>query len=111
MATPAYQKLKPLRTVLIPLVLFVVASQGAESNVVINEIMYHPPLEMEELQYVELCNRGKMEVDVSGWSLAKGVKFKFPEKTRIAAGGYLVICRNREIFKANYGGVAAAGDW
>ena len=84
---------------------------AADSDVVINEIMYHPPLEMEELQYVELCNRGKAEVDVSGWSLAKGVKFKFPEKTRIASGGYLVICRNREIFKANYGGVTALGDW
>src|SRR5436190_7682959 len=47
-------------------------------SVVINEIMYHPPRDLEQLQYVELFNAGKTERDLSGWSFSKGVKFVFP---------------------------------
>src|SRR5437879_1585457 len=92
-------------------VLATVAAVAAESDVVINEIMYHPPLDMEELQYVELYNRGKTEVDLSHWSFAKGIKLTFPEKTRIPAGGYLVVCRNVQVFEANYKGATAVGDY
>src|ERR1700704_6512127 len=109
MAKPAFERLTSLRIVLT--ILAAVTTAAADSDVVINEIMYHPPLDMEELQYVELCNRGKTAVDISRWSFAKGIKFTFPEKTSIASGGYVVLCRNLEVFKANYKGVAALGDW
>jgi len=81
-------------------------------QVVINEIMYHPPLELEDLQYVELYNRGKSSVDLSGWSFSKGIKYVFPKATRLDAGEYLVICRNVKAFAGNYGRKAAAlGDF
>jgi hypothetical protein len=79
------------------------AARAAETDVVINEIMYHAPLDLDELQYIELFNRGTAEVDLSGWSFTKGVTFVFPDKTRLAAGGYLVVCRNRQMVLANYG--------
>src|SRR5437763_6364963 len=69
-------------------------ARGADSDVIINEIMYHPPLQLEDLQYIELFNRGDAAVDLSGWSFTKGIQFEFPPNTQLAAGAYLVICRN-----------------
>ncbi len=78
-------------------------AHAADTDVVINEVMYHAPLDLDELQYIELFNRGTAEVDLSGWSFSKGIKFTFPDKTRLPAGGYLVICRKAEMLRANYG--------
>jgi hypothetical protein len=85
---------------------------GADTDVVINEIMYHPPFDLDELQYVELFNRGQDAVDLSRWTFTKGIGFVFPARTMLAAGGSLVVCRNRTVFAANYGrDIAVAGDF
>jgi hypothetical protein len=78
-------------------------TRAADTDVVINEVMYHAPLDLDELQYVELFNRGTAAVDLSRWAFTKGIKFTFPDKTRLAAGGYLVVCRNAQMVLANYG--------
>src|SRR5436305_8827015 len=78
---------------------------AADTDILINEIMYHPPLDMDELQYVELFNRGTAPVDLSKWTFARGIKFTFPDKTVIAPGGFLVVCRQLDVFTANYGKV------
>ena len=75
---------------------------GARAAVVINEIFYHAPNDWDRLQWIELFNSGKEAVDVSGWSLTKAVKLKFPVGTKIDAGGYLVITRDNEVFKRFY---------
>ena len=80
---------------------------GGDTDVIINEIMYHPPLELDQLQYIELFNRGDTPVDLSRWSFAKKIQFDFPSKTELPAGGYLVICRNTNAFAANYGSTAS----
>ena len=72
-------------------------------DVVINEIMYHPPNDLELAQFIELHNRGRQPVDVSGWTFTKGIHFRFPNSCTIAADGFLVICRHRETFAAHYG--------
>ena len=88
------------------------SGRASEKDVVINEIMYHPPLDMEELQYVEIFNRGDSPVDLSQWSFTKGIKYVFPKQTRLAAGAYLVVCRNTNIFVGNYGSqIATFGDF
>jgi hypothetical protein len=85
-------------------------ARAADSDVVINEIMYNPPQDRDDLQYIELFNRGPAAVDLSRWSL-KGLKFVFPENTSIAPGAYLVVCRNRAAFANQYGAtIAALGD-
>ena len=87
-------------------------SRAAEGDVVINEIMYHPPLEQGELQYVELFNRGASEVDLSGWAFTKGIQFAFDPGTKLAAGAWLVVCRNRAAFAKQYGqDIRAVGDF
>jgi len=86
--------------------------QGADSDIIINEIMYHPVHSQPNLQYIELFNRGDTEVDLSNWAFIKGIKFVFPAGTRMAAGAYLVVCRNRAEFTAKYGGeMLALGDF
>jgi hypothetical protein len=91
---------------------WLITGRAAETEVIINEIMYHPPLDLEELQYVELYNRGTASVDLSKWSFTKGLKFVFPEQTQLASGAYLVVCRNRTVFSANYGqNIAAVGNF
>src|SRR5689334_16705200 len=70
--------------------------------VVINEIMYNAPDDLEELQYVELYNPGKSEVDLSGWKLTRAVKYAFPDRTTIKADGYVVVCKSTAEFKKHY---------
>ena len=94
------------------LLFFGLSAVGGEKDVIINEIMYHPPLDMEELQYVELLNRGETAVDLSKWSFTKGIKYVFPAGTKLEAGKYLVVCRSAKVFAGNYGeDVPVVGDF
>lgn len=73
------------------------------SRVVLNEIMYHPPDDQEELQFIEVHNPATNAVDLSAWSLKGGVKGLIPRQTMLPAGGFLVICKNINVFRSRYG--------
>jgi hypothetical protein len=64
-------------------------------DIVIHEIMYHPISGRAEDEYVELHNRGNQAVDVGYWRFVDGIEFVIPPGTVIAAGGYLVVARDR----------------
>jgi len=72
------------------------------SNVVINELMYHPLSEDDADQYLELFNRSNGPVNLSGWTLGGGVSFTIPNGTTIAGNGYLVVANQRARFLTNY---------
>ena len=72
-------------------------------DVVINELMYHPPGDSDDLQYLEIRNPSTDPVDLGGWSLAEGVRFEFPAATTIDPGGFLVVAGNREALQRYYG--------
>lgn len=72
------------------------------SDVVINEIMYHPITGRADDQYVELYNRGGARVDLSGWRLEDGVSYTFPENSIIEPDGYLVVAKNAAHLLTNY---------
>jgi Spy/CpxP family protein refolding chaperone len=76
---------------------------AARAGVVINEIFYHAPDDIENLEYIELYNAGDQPVDLGGWKFTKGPRYQFPANTKIEADGYLVICRNQDRFKDAYG--------
>ena len=78
-------------------------SEASKVNIVINEIMYHPPTEFEGEEYIELYNRGKTPVDVSGWKFTKGIVYTFPLSTIIEPNSYLVVCRVLDDFQATFG--------
>jgi CotH kinase protein/Lamin Tail Domain len=71
--------------------------EGAAAPVVFSEIMYHPVLEtdVEEHEFLEIHNRGGEPLALGGWQIAGGVRFRFPDGTTLASGGYLVVARNR----------------
>src|ERR1043165_5072442 len=75
----------------------------ADSTVVFNEIMYYPPTNESELEWVELYNQMSIDMDISNWSIANGIQFTFPEGTIIKGGGYLVVAISPQAF------IAAAG--
>lgn len=80
---------------------------SASGAVVLNEILYHAPDDLEDLQFIELHNTGAADVDLGGWKLGRKVNYEFPRGTKIAANGYLVVCKNRPLFKRYYGFDAA----
>ena len=72
------------------------------SDVVINELMYHPITENDDDQFIELHNRSASPVNLGGWTLSDGVSYTFPNGTSIAANGYLVVANQRARFLTNY---------
>ncbi len=81
------------------LLLLLALPATASARVVINEIFYHAPNDIEDLEYVELYNSDTQPVDLSGWAFSKGIKLRFPPGTRIGAKGFLVFCRSSDRFK------------
>jgi hypothetical protein len=66
--------------------------------VVINEIMYHPAISNDALEFVELRNVTASPVPLydlanpaNTWRLRGGVDFNFPQGTTLPPGGYLVV--------------------
>ena len=90
-------------------VLVLVLCASVRGAVVINEIFYHPPEDLDDLQWIELYNTGKEAVDLGGWSLARGVTFAIPAGTRIEGDGYLVVARKPAVFQQHYAGQAIGG--
>jgi hypothetical protein len=88
------------------------AASTAGSQVVINEIMYHPSSENVAEEYIELRNLASTDVNLGGWTLSRGVEFTFPSNTILQANGYLVVAANRQVFTNKYPGVLnVVGNW
>ncbi len=84
---------RPMKHLCLPLVcLFSLAvSASADSVVVFNEIMYHPPTNEAASEWIELHNQNAVDVDLGGWSITGDISFAIPQGTRIPGRGYLVI--------------------
>src|SRR5687768_7152140 len=92
----------PCRTlfVCILLTLGMASAVRADSTVVFNEVMYHPPGNEELLEWVELHNQMAVDMDISAWSLRGGLEFTFPEGTIVKGGAYLLLARNPSVMKS-----------
>ena len=80
-----------------------------QAGVVINEVLYHAPNDLSDLEYVELFNAGDQAVEISGWELADGVEFVFPSDTVIKPGGFVVVCKDAKLFPRFYADVKFVG--
>ena len=80
----------------------VLISLPARAAVVINEIFYHAPDDLDDIQWIELHNTADAAVDLSGWHFDAGVGFTFAKDTKIEAGGFVVVARNPEHFRQIY---------
>ena len=79
-------------------------------QVVINEIFYHAPDDIADLQWVELYNTTDRAVNLAGWRLSKAIKFEFDRGATIGPHGYTVICKDKQRFQEFYR-VPVAGEF
>ncbi len=70
-----------------------------------------PYRERDELDWLELYNRGSQAVNLGGWKLQDGAQFEFPNGTVLGAGEYLVIAKDAAAFSVAYPGVPVMGDY
>jgi hypothetical protein len=82
------------------------------SSLALTEIMYNPPalgsFEGDDLEFVELKNRGTTTLNLSGLVLG-GISFTFTNGTTLAPGEFFVLARNATAFAAKYPGVPVNG--
>jgi hypothetical protein len=64
-------------------------ANAIDAAVVMNEIHYHPLA--GDTEWIELHSLTGVDIDLSGWRLADGVDYTFPEGSKIAGHGYLII--------------------
>ena len=96
---------------------FTLASQPASSNnLVIAELMYHPPKETaaeaaagitdaEDFEFVRLMNIGAAPVDLSGVQFTIGITFNFSSGSvrYLSPGANVLIVKNLTAFQTRYG--------
>src|SRR5438128_2039397 len=87
----------------------VLSRARADSTVVFNEIMYHPATNEPALEWIELHNQMAVNMDISGWSLAGDVQFRFAEGTVVPGGAYVVVAISPTALAAASGYTEAFG--
>src|SRR4029453_9632963 len=65
----------------------------------ITELLYNP----NNLEFIELQNIGTAPLDISAVRFTAGVGYAFPANTILAPGGFIVVCKDRAAFVAQYG--------
>ena len=84
----------------------------AFSQVVLNEIHYHPASKNRADEFVELHNPTTNAVSLAGWQLSSGVRFAFPPDAQLPPGGFLVVADRPSSFTAPLpGGVRLFGPY
>ena len=76
---------------------------AANTDIVINELMYNPASGIDDEEYLELYNRSSSDIDISGWCFTTGIAACFPSSTIVPAGGYFLLSRNNTVTTATYG--------
>ncbi|MEM7235068.1 MAG: lamin tail domain-containing protein, partial [Planctomycetota bacterium] len=84
------------------------------SPLIFSEIYYHPPYVepfgegddacvarcSDRQQWIELHNRSDEEVELGGWAISRGVRFRFEVGTRLASGERIVVAADVDEFRA-----------
>lgn len=75
------------------------------TGLIFSEIMYHPAdrEDGKNLEFVELYNAESIFLDLSGWRLAGGIDFAFPEGFKVQAGQFVVIAADPTAMRDVYG--------
>lgn len=102
-----------------------VASAPQRDDLRVSELMYHPPppnaaetaagfVDDDDFEFIELLNAGPFDVPLVGVRFTAGVIFDFTagSVTNLAAGGRVLIVKNRAAFEFLYGaGLPVAGEY
>ena len=81
-----------MKTLLFPVLILSLglSSPAIRAAVVINEIFYHAPREIEDLEYIELYNSSSTSQSLNTWKLSGGISLTFPNVS-IASSNFMVI--------------------
>ncbi|MCK4315121.1 MAG: lamin tail domain-containing protein, partial [Anaerolineae bacterium] len=91
-----------LSLVIVHCSLVIVTAQSG-SQIIINELQYHPLSDDHGEEYIELYNAGTATVDLSSWEFSDGIEYTFPGGVSIPPGGYVVIGHDPATVEAVYG--------
>ena len=80
------------------------------AGVIFNELHYDPVDSSARHEFLELYNNSPATVDLSNWTIDKGVDYTFPAGSSIEAGQHLVIAQNANDFQSRFG-TTAFGEW
>ncbi|MFT5192732.1 MAG: hypothetical protein ACI957_005791 [Verrucomicrobiales bacterium] len=78
---------------------------SGKADVIINEIFYNAPADLERLEYVELHNTSDKPTPIGDWEFTKGIEYTFSKEAQIEANGYLILCRDLNLFREFYGDI------
>lgn len=73
-----------------------------QAQVVINEVFYNAPDDIDDLQWIELLNTSETPADLSGWTIDDGKVYTFPKGATLTGKGYLVVALNTDRFGEFY---------
>ena len=82
---------------------------SADAVVIFSEVMYHAKPGQTNLQWIELQNVMRVDVDISNWRLDAGVNYTFPPNTIIPGGGFVVVAKDIATFTNATGLTTAFG--
>ena len=89
--------------------LFTVGVAPSPANLVVSEIMYHPPDPDADAEFIELMNIDPAApVDLGGVAFTAGISYTFPAGTVLPPGARIVVARDRDLFAAFHPAAAAA---
>jgi hypothetical protein len=83
-------------------------SPSPEGSIVINEIMFNPPV--DQTSFIELLNtQPSVAFDLSGWRI-NGLSYTFPNGAMLSPRSYLLLTKNRSEFAKLYGATRSVFD-
>jgi len=71
--------------------------------VVINEVFYNAPNDLDRVQWIELHNLGDEAVSLGGWTIDQGKLLTVAKETAIPPKGYIIFALDLEQFAQAYG--------
>ena len=72
-------------------------------RLIISEIMYNDLSNSDSLEYFELFNNSLSTIDISGYTITKGVNYTFPPNTYLHDGHYMVVAKDSALINAVFG--------
>ena len=81
------------------------AACSRRTQLVISEIMYHPPQRNDgrNLEFIEIYNSNPFPEDLSGHQIAGDVSYAFPSNSTLQGGAFLVVAASPKDMRAVYG--------
>ncbi len=93
-----------------------ICAQDPGPGIVLNEIHYHPDIDTEAVEFIELLNAGDAPVDLSGWLFTDGITHIFPDGVVLDPGQFYILAQDKSAYDRKFssifqGGVAADAQW